>query len=413
MRLPAVYGYREHVDDGGLVSYGVDLRACFRRGAYFVDKILKGVAPRDLPVEFPTKLELIINLETAKALGLEVPPISARPRRRGDRVRRREFITLLGGAAVSWPLAARAQQPAMPVIGFLNPASPDARGDLIAAFHQGLAEAGYVERRNAAIEYRWAEGRNDRLPVMAADLVQRRVAVIVAADGTAAALAAKAATPTIPIVFMVGADPVELGLVASLDRPGGNMTGVGALAVGTVAKRLQLLHELVPAAAEIAFLRNPTNPYFGALETRELQAAAAVLGVRMLLLNASNPHEIEVAFANLVTQRAGGFLLGTDPFFITARDQLVALANRHAVPAIYPFREDAVAGGLVSYGASNRDAFRLVGGYTGSILSGNKPADLPVQQVTKIEMTINLRTAKALGLYIPLPLLGRADEVIE
>jgi len=210
-------------------------------------------------------------------------------------LKRREFIKLFGGAAASWPLAASAQQQAMPVIGFLNPASLDTRGELIAAFHQGMAEAGYVERRNVAIEYRWAEGRNDRLPVMAADLVQRRVAVIAAADGTAAALAAKAATPTIPIVFMVGADPVELGLVASLDRPGGNMTGVGALAVGTVAKRLQLLHELVPAAAEIAFLRNPTNPYFGALETRELQAAAAVLGVRMLLLNASNPHEIEVA----------------------------------------------------------------------------------------------------------------------
>ena len=298
-------------------------------------------------------------------------------------MRRREFLGALGGAAVTWPLAASAQQPAIPVIGFLTPASPDARGELIAAFHQGLAVAGYVERRNVAIEYRWAKGGNDRLPVMAADLVQRRVAVIVAADGTAAALAAKAATATIPIVFMVGADPVELGLVASLSRPGGNMTGVGALAVGTVAKRLQLLHELVPAAAEIAFLRNPTNPYFAALETRELQAAAAVLGVRLLLLNASSPHEIEMAFANLVTQRAGGFLLGTDPFFITARDQLVALANRHAVPAIYPFREDAAAGGLVSYGASNRDSFRLVGGYTGSILSGNKPADLPVQQVTK------------------------------
>jgi putative tryptophan/tyrosine transport system substrate-binding protein len=327
-------------------------------------------------------------------------------------MKRREFITLLGGAA-AWPFAAHGQQPVVPVIGFLNPASLDTRHELIAAFHQGLAEAGYVEGRNATIEYRWAEGQNDRLPVMAADLVQHRVAVIVAADGTAAALAAKAATPTTPIVFMVGADPVELGLVASLGRPGGNMTGVGALAVGTVAKRLQLLHELVPDAAQIAFLRNPTNPYFSALETRELRAAAAVLGVRLLLLDASSLREIESAFTNLVTQRAGAFLLGTDPFFITLRDQLVALAKRNAVPAIYPFREDVAAGGLVSYGASNRDAFRLVGEYAGRILSGKKPADLPVQQLTKLEMAINLKTAKALGLSIPLPLLGRADEVIE
>jgi putative ABC transport system substrate-binding protein len=301
----------------------------------------------------------------------------------------------------------------MPVIGFLNPTSPESRRELIAAFQQGLAESGYVEGRNLAIEYRWAKGQNDRLPAMAADLVQQRVAVIVAVDGTATALAAKAATATIPIVFIVGADPVELGLVASLARPGGNMTGVGALALGTAAKRLQLLHELVPAAADIAFLRNPTNPYYAALETAELQAAAGVLGLRLLLLNASSPGEIEVAFANLVAQRASAFLLGTDPFFMTARDQLVALANRHAVPAIYPFREDAVAGGLISYGTSLPDAFRLVGSYTGRILSGNKPADLPVQQVTKMEMVINLKTAKALGVSTPLPLLGRADEVIE
>jgi putative ABC transport system substrate-binding protein len=244
---------------------------------------------------------------------------------------RREFFTLLGGAA-AWPLAARAQQTAMPVIGFLNPASADARRDLIAAFYQGLAETGYVEGRNVAIEYRWGRTKNDRLPVMAIDLVQRRVAVIVAIDGTAAALAAKAATSTIPIVFLVGADPVELGLVASLSRPGGNMTGVGALAVGTVAKRLQVLHELAPAAAQIAFLSNPANPYFSALETKELQAAAAVLGVRLVVLDASDPPEIEAAFGSLVAQRADAFLLGTDPLFISARDQVVALATGMPFP---------------------------------------------------------------------------------
>jgi ABC-type uncharacterized transport system substrate-binding protein len=328
-------------------------------------------------------------------------------------MKRREFITLLGGAAAGLPLAARAQQSAMPVIGFLNPASLDTRRDWIAAFHQGLGETGYVVGRNVTIEYRWGEGRNDRLPALAADLVQHRVAVIVAADGTAAAVAAKAATPTIPIVFMVGADPVELGFVESLGRPGSNMTGVSALAVGTVAKRLQLAHELVPAATEIAFLYNPNNPNFSALETRELQGAAVVLGVRLLHLSASSPPEIEKAFANIVAQRAGAFLLGTDPFFISARDQLVTLANRYSIPTIYPFREDAVAGGLMSYGASNRDAFRLVGGYTGNILSGKQPADLPVQQATKLEMVINRKTAKALGIAIPPPLYGRADEVIE
>jgi putative tryptophan/tyrosine transport system substrate-binding protein len=327
-------------------------------------------------------------------------------------MRRRDFIALIGGAAAAWPLKSGAQQ-VMPVIGFLNPASLEARRDLIAAFHDGLAEAGYAEGRNVRIEYRWAEDQNDRLPVMAADLVQRRVAAIVAADGTAAALAAKAATPTIPIVFMVGADPVELGLVSSLGRPGGNMTGVGALSVGTVAKRLQLLHELVPAATEIAFLRNPTNPSFSGRETRELQSAAPVLGVHLLLLDASTANEIEATFVKLVAQRADALLLGTDPFFITARDLLVTLVNRNSLPAIYPFREDVAAGGLASYGPSNRDAFRLVGGYTGHILSGKKPADLPVQQVTKLEMVINLKTAKVLGLSIPLSLLGRADELIE
>ena len=327
-------------------------------------------------------------------------------------MKRREFIALAGGVA-AWPLGARAQQPAVPVIGFLNPASAGARRDLIAAFHQGLAEAGYVEGRNVAIEYRWALGQNDRLPAMASDLVQRRVAVIVAIDGTATALAAKAATSTMPIVFLVGADPVELGLVSSFGRPGGNMTGVGALAVGTVAKRLQVLKELLPAAAQIAYLRNPTNPYFSALEIRELQAAAAALGVRLLVSDASGLSEIEAALASMVAQRVGALLLGTDPLFVSARDQLVTMANRYAVPAIYPFREDVAAGGLISYGASNSDAFRLVGSYAGRILGGMKPTDLPVQQVTRLEMAINLKTAKALGLIVPDALLARADELIE
>jgi putative ABC transport system substrate-binding protein len=328
-------------------------------------------------------------------------------------LRRRDFIALVGGAAAAWPPEAGAQQAATPVIGFLNPASLEARRDLIAAFHQGLAEAGYTEGRNVTIEYRWAEGQNDRLPAMAADLVQHRVAVIVAADGTAAARAAKAATATIPIVFLVGADPVTLGLVSSLGRPGGNMTGVSALAAGTVAKRLQFLHELEPAATEIAFLRNPTNPYFSAQETSELQSAAPVFGVRLLLLDASTAHEIEAAFVKLVAQRVDAFLLGTDPLFITVRDLLVSLVNRHMLPAIYPFREDVIAGGLASYGSSNRAAFRLVGGYAGRILSGAKPPDLPVQQPTKLELLINLKTAKSLGITVPPAILARADEVIE
>jgi ABC-type uncharacterized transport system substrate-binding protein len=325
---------------------------------------------------------------------------------------RREFVTLLGGV-VAWPLAARAQQAMMPVIGFLNPGSLDMRRDWVTAFHQGLAEAGYIEGKNLGIEYRWAESRNDRLPALAADLVHHRVALIAAVDGTAAAVAAKAATPTIPIVFLVGADPVELGFVESLGRPGGNMTGVNSLAVGTVAKRLQLMHELIPTIVDIAFLRNPTNPNFSALETRELQGAAVVLGLRLLILNASSASEIEEAFANIVAQGVGALLLGTDPLFISGRDQLVMLANRYKIPAIYPFREDVVAGGLMSYGSNNRDAFRRVGGYAGRILSGKQPADLPVEQATKIEMALNLKTAKTLGITFPISLLGRADEVIE
>lgn len=330
-----------------------------------------------------------------------------------EMISRRNFSVMLGGMIALSSVGAKAQQRPVPTIGLVNPATLEARRDLIAAFHQGLREAGFVDGQNVTIEYRWAENRNEQLPILAADLVRRRVALIVAADGTAAALAAKGATSDIPIVFIVGADPVALGLVASLSRPGGNMTGVGALAVGTVAKRMQLLRELSPSAEVIAFLRNPTNPYFSALETRELESAAKILGVRLLPLDASSSAEIEEAFSKLVAQRASAFLLGTDPFFISARQHVIALAHQHAIPAAYPFREDALAGGLVSYGASNRDAFRMSGIYVGRILNGAKPSELPVEQVTKVEMAINLKTARTLGLAIPLPLLGRADEVIE
>jgi putative ABC transport system substrate-binding protein len=327
-------------------------------------------------------------------------------------MRRRDFIVLMGGAASSplWPRAARAQQ-RMPVVGYLGTASLEAEREFVAAFHRGLAETGYVEGRNVAVEYRWAESRNDRLPALAAELVRRQVAVIMTGS-TPGALAAKAATQTIPIVFGVGSNPVEIGLVASLNRPGGNLTGVSQLNVDLGAKRLELLHELVPAATQIAVLVNPTNPAGEAL-LKEAQVAARVLGVRLSALNASSESEIEGAFAMLVGQRAGALLMQGDPVFIAQRDRIVALAARHAVPAIYQFREFAAAGGLMSYGASITDSYRLAGVYTGRILKGDKPADLPVQQATRFEMVFNLKTAKALGLTVPTSTLLRADEVIE
>ena len=327
-------------------------------------------------------------------------------------MRRRDFIGLIGLAA-AWPLIAHAQQQAMPVIGFLHLTSPETNRENLATFRRGLADTGYIEGKNVTIEYRWAQGQNDQLPTLAADLVRRQVSVIVVLESTNGALAAKAATQTIPIVFMQGADPVQIGLVDSLNRPGGNLTGIGLLAAETAGKCFELLLEVVPKAKSIAYLRNPTNRAFAESETRELRAAARAHGVGLLIFDASRPSEIDTAFADLVQQRADALQVSSDGFLLTHPDQIVALAARYAVPAIYAWPQYTTVGGLMSYGTNIRNAWRQAGIYTGRILKGERPADLPVQEVTKIELIINLKTAKALNLTIPLPLLGRADEVIE
>ena len=327
-----------------------------------------------------------------------------------DPLHRREFITLLGGAA-TWPFAARAQQ-TMPVIGVLSAEWPNLISDRLRAFHDGLRETGHVQGRNLAIEYRWAEGRNDRLPALAAELVRRQVTVIVATS-TPAVLAARTATATIPIVFFVAADPVQLGLVTSLSRPEGNLTGVVTLNVEVAAKRLELLHELVPTATIVALLVNPSNTALAETTTRQLEAAARTLGLQFHVLHASSDRELDTAFAALVQLRAGALVIGADPFFNSRSEQLAELTIRHRVPAIYQFREFVSAGGLTAYGSTVLDTYRPLGVYTGRILKGEKPAELPVQQATKVELVINMKTAKALGLTVSLPLLGRADEVIE
>jgi len=326
-------------------------------------------------------------------------------------MRRREFITLVGGVAVSWPLVARAQQSPLPIIGFLHPESVETRREQLAAFHAGLAETGYIEGRNVAIEYRWAEGQNDRLPELAADLVRRRVAVI-AALSPPAAMAAKAATATIPIVFSIAGDPVQIGLVASLNRPGGNLTGETSLNVEVGPKQLELLHQLVPTATIIALLVNPTSPYIAEYTTKDVQAART-LGLQLHVLHASAERDFDAAFAALAQLRAGGLVISSDVLFNNRLDQLVALGARHAVPTIYQFREFVEAGGLISYGGSLRNGWHLVGVYSGRILKGDKPNDLPVQQAVKVELVINLKTAKALGLTVPQSLMVAADEVIE
>jgi ABC-type uncharacterized transport system substrate-binding protein len=323
---------------------------------------------------------------------------------------RRKLLATLGGAA-AWPLAAHAQQQAMPVIGFLNGASPDGYAPYVAAFRQGLKEAGYVDGQNATIEYRWAEGHYDRLPTLAADLIQRKVTVI-AATTSPAARAAKTATSTVPIVFTTGDDPIKLGLVASLNRPGGNVTGVSNLIVELGSKQLGLLRELAPGTTAIAVLTNPNFPGTER-QLRDVEAAARVLGLQLIVLKASTEREMETAFATMAQKGGVALLVGVDPFFLERRDHIVALAARHAIPAIYPVREFAVAGGLMSYGSDFADSYRQAGIYAGRIVRGEKPADLPVQRSTKFEFVINFKTAKALGLAVPNSMQLLADEVIE
>jgi putative tryptophan/tyrosine transport system substrate-binding protein len=326
-------------------------------------------------------------------------------------IERRKFLATLGGAAAAWPLAARAQQPALPVIGVLSGRSLDDSKEFVAAFGQGLNEAGFFEHRNVAIEYRWAENHIDRLPALAAELVRRQVAVILAVGGVPPAQAAKAATSTIPIVFIIGGDPIKLGLVASLNRPGGNITGVTILSGALTAKRLELLRELRPQAS-VACLVNPSSPEAEAQLT-DIREAAHTTGKELRLLNVSNDHELDVAFATLVREQIGGLLLANDAFFVGRREQIVALAARHAIPTMYFLREFAAVGGLMSYGSSLTDAYHRVGISTGKILRGVKPADLPVEQAVKIELVLNLKAAETLGLEVPPTLLARADKVIE
>ena len=328
-------------------------------------------------------------------------------------MQRRDFIKFIAGSATAWPLAARAQQPTMPVIGFVHLTSLETNRENLADFRLGLKDTGYNENKNVTIEYRWAQGRNDQLATLVDELVRRPVSVIVALESTNSALAAKAATQTIPVVFMQSADPIRIGLVKSLNQPGGNLTGINLLLAETAGKRLELLLELVPAAKTVAHLGNPSNPVYAEADASEAQVAARAHGVRLLIVNASRPSEIETAFAELVQRQAEALHVSADGFLLTHLDQIVALAARHSVPTVYAFRQAITLGGLMSYGTDFPHAWRQAGVYTGRILKGEKPADLPVQQVTKMELIINLRTAKTLDITVPRSVQSRADEVIE
>ena len=329
------------------------------------------------------------------------------------KMKRRDFIALIGGAAVAWPLAARAQQLGVPVVGILAVASPEANAIRLRAFREGLSTAGYVEGQNINVEYRWAEAYTGRLPELAARFVEEQVAVLVTAGGTSAALAAKAATASIPIVFGIAADPVDVGLVASLNRPGGNVTGVTSLNIEVAPKRLELLHELLPSVTTMGLLVNPAVPALAAPVSRISQAAAHSLGLHLHVVHASSDRDFDAVFEKLIQIHAGALVIGPDNLFTAHSEQLAMLTVRHALPAVYEFRKFAAAGGLMSYGSSETEYYRLVGTYAGRVLKGDKPANLPVQQSTKVELFLNLKTAKALGITVPLPVSGRADEVFE
>ena len=382
-KLPAIAPTNAFARNGGLMSFAADQNELYELAARYVDRILKGDKPADLPVQEPTKYL------------------------------RREFITLLGTAA-AWPLATRAQQGAMPVVGLLNPTSlDDTNAGRLRAFRQGLKDTGYVEGENVALEYRWADGQNDRLPALAAELVGGQVAVIFVSGGSAVALATKRATTTIPIVFIVNEDPVKLGLVTSLARPSGNLTGINIFNGELTAKRLGLLRELVPAAIRVAVLVNPANAVIAETTLRDVEPAARAIGLQTQVLNAGTSREITAAFATFVSERPDALFVGPDPLFSSRRVQLAQLATYHRVPAIFATREIAEVGGLMSYGTNFPDSYRQVGVYTGRILKGAKPGDLPVVQSSKFELVINAETARMLGLAVPATLLARADEVIE
>ena len=392
------------------MSYGSDIVDAYRQVGSYAGRILKGATPADLPVVRASKFELVINAETAGTLRPRRTAIAARPRRRGDRMKRREFITLLGGAAAAWPLAAGAQQAAMPVVAFVRSAPLSSVPHFIAAFRQGLKDQGFVEGHSVAIELRSAEDQPDRLPALVADLLARDITLI--ACDNFAARAAKAGTTTVPIVFAGGGDPVQEGLVASLNHPGGNITGIVFLTGLLGAKRLELLRELAPKATVMALLIQRGTPQSRA-ERSELEAASQRIGQQLLVLEASSDQDFETEFAVMAERGAGALFVGSGPFLYSHRKRIAILAARYGLPTIYSAREAVVDGGLMSYGTSLTDALRQAGIYAGRILKGEKPADLPVMQATKFELVLNLRTAKALKLEIPATLLALADEVIE